>query len=109
LYSCVKNCAIEMHRSGKRRQQHTAAVSGANVELRLFEATPDGNEFAGAVESAMQRLPLEQREVLVMKIWGELTFQQIAETLKISSNTAASRYRYAIGALRSTVKKEAIS
>jgi RNA polymerase sigma-70 factor (ECF subfamily) len=31
-----------------------------------------------------------------MKFWGGLTFQQIAETLAISPNTAASRYRYAL-------------
>jgi RNA polymerase sigma-70 factor (ECF subfamily) len=38
--------------------------------------------------------------VLVLKIWGQLTFDQIAAQLEISPNTAASRYRYALGALR---------
>lgn len=41
-----------------------------------------------------------------MKIWGELTFDEIAKELKISQNTAASRYRYALEALRKTIKKE---
>jgi RNA polymerase sigma-70 factor (ECF subfamily) len=36
------------------------------------------------------------REVVIMKFWGGLTFQQIAELLLISPNTAASRYRYAL-------------
>jgi RNA polymerase sigma-70 factor (ECF subfamily) len=53
-----------------------------------------------AVEAAMRRLPEEQREVLVLKIWAELTFEQIAGELEISPNTAASRYRYALAALR---------
>jgi len=41
----------------------------------------------------------------VLKIWGELTFDQIATQLAISPNTAASRYRYALAGLR----KELIS
>jgi RNA polymerase sigma factor (sigma-70 family) len=48
-------------------------------------------------------LPKDQREVLVMKIWNELTFAEIAEVLGISQNTAASRYRYGLGALRKTL------
>jgi RNA polymerase sigma-70 factor (ECF subfamily) len=35
-----------------------------------------------------------------MKIWNELTFAEIAEVLGISQNTAASRYRYALAALK---------
>ena len=34
------------------------------------------------------------------KIWGELTFEEIAAQLELPANTAASRYRYALGALR---------
>ena len=46
------------------------------------------------------QLPEEQREVLVLKIWSDFTFAEIAEQLAISPNTAASRYRYALTALR---------
>ena len=35
-----------------------------------------------------------------MKIWNELTFAEIADVLGISQNTAASRYRYALAALK---------
>ena len=49
---------------------------------------------------AVGRLPNEQREVLVMKIWNDLTFAEIASALGISQNTAASRYRYALAALK---------
>ncbi len=38
-----------------------------------------------------------------MKIWNELTFAEIAGVLEISQNTAASRYRYALAALRKNV------
>ena len=56
------------------------------------------------IEVALQRLPTVQREVLVLKIWNELTFEQIGATLEIPPNTAASRYRYALAALRKELK-----
>ncbi len=43
-----------------------------------------------------------------MKIWGGLSFPQIAEALRISSNTAASRYRYALARLREQLAEEHI-
>jgi RNA polymerase sigma-70 factor (ECF subfamily) len=58
----------------------------------------DGSQRALA--AAIDLLPVEQREVLVMKIWNELTFAEIASALAISQNTAASRYRYALAALK---------
>jgi DNA-directed RNA polymerase specialized sigma24 family protein len=45
-----------------------------------------------------------QREVVVLHVWGDLTFSEIADTLSISANTAASRYRYALGKLREVLK-----
>jgi RNA polymerase sigma-70 factor (ECF subfamily) len=49
---------------------------------------------------ALCALPDEQRQVTILHLWGELTFSQIADLLGISSNTAASRYRYALAKLR---------
>lgn len=44
---------------------------------------------------AMRKLPTEQSEVVVLKIWEDMTFAEIAIVLEISPSTAASRYRYA--------------
>ena len=49
---------------------------------------------------AMASLSDDQRQVTILHIWGELTFSQIADMLGVSPNTAASRYRYALGKLR---------
>lgn len=48
------------------------------------------------VLKALRTLPSEQRQVVVLKIWEELTFQEISDVLECSLQTAASRYRYAI-------------
>ncbi len=53
-----------------------------------------------AVHDALAQLPAEQAEVVVLKIWHEMTFAQIGEVLDISPNTAASRYRYGLEKLR---------
>jgi RNA polymerase sigma-70 factor (ECF subfamily) len=71
---------------------------------RWFESGP---EATGPEESAMRclaGLPAEQREVIVLKIWNELTFEAIGRLLEISPNTAAGRYRYGIGKLRACLQ-----
>jgi RNA polymerase sigma-70 factor (ECF subfamily) len=57
---------------------------------------------------AMGALPDEQREVVMMHIWGGLTFEEVAAALEISANTAASRYRYALAALKKTLSPAAL-
>jgi RNA polymerase sigma-70 factor (ECF subfamily) len=63
-------------------------------------------ELSAALERGLAALPAEQREVLSLKIDGELTFAEIASVLEISPNTAASRYRYALEKLRSVIETE---
>jgi RNA polymerase sigma-70 factor (ECF subfamily) len=58
------------------------------------------------IEAALNQLPGDQREVVVMKIWGALTFAQIGEALGIPLNTAASRYRYALSRLGAELSEE---
>ena len=61
---------------------------------------PEADPRLAALARSLPSLPAEQREVVVLKVWGDLTFEQIGEQLQISPNTAASRWRYAMEALR---------
>jgi RNA polymerase sigma-70 factor (ECF subfamily) len=56
------------------------------------------------VSEALGDLPPEQRAVIHLKLWEELTFEQIAEALDIPPNTAASRYRYGLDKLRERLR-----
>ena len=58
------------------------------------------------MEMQLRKLPSKFSEVIVLKIWGEQTFQQMAETLEISQNTVASRYRYGIDLLRKALRNK---
>jgi RNA polymerase sigma-70 factor (ECF subfamily) len=55
------------------RERRTEEESG-NIEP-LFEPPIEDRERLLVVETALHRLPSEQREVLVLKIWGQLTFE----------------------------------
>ncbi len=100
LFSCVKRAAMDVaRRDGRRRQREQIAARELPREAQ-FNCPIEQGERHAEIESAMADLPDEQREVMVMKIWGKATFAQIANALDISPNTAASRYRYALIALR---------
>jgi RNA polymerase sigma-70 factor (ECF subfamily) len=99
LFATVRSISLDLLRRDARRARREAdAVAEADQCT-----TPEFNfasESQQALAGAIDHLPEEQREVLVMKIWNELTFAEIAEVLGISQNTAASRYRYALAALK---------
>ena len=95
LYACVRSAAFDLARSANRRDRRER-VAARQEQMLARESDVERDERRALIERALAQLPLEQREIIVMKIWGELTFWQIAEALKIGTNTVASRYRYAI-------------
>lgn len=99
LLTSVRRAAFDRARREQRRTAREQQAE-AGEDAPLFEPLAEGDERRAGIEAALRRLPAEQREVLALKIWGELTFEEIAGRLEISPNTAASRYRYALAALR---------
>ena len=101
LFTCVRNAALDL-----RRRLGVHALACHEMSTPLLESPVEQAERRDRIEAALAQLPSEQREVLVLKIWSELTFAQIAEVLKIPLNTAASRYRYALQNLEPLLAKE---
>ncbi len=60
------------------------------------------------IRSLIQSLPAEQRQVLIMRYYNNLSFKEIAEKTGVSINTALGRMRYAILNLRRTAEKNKI-
>jgi RNA polymerase sigma-70 factor (ECF subfamily) len=85
---------------------------GASFWDRLPDDAPDAQALLGRdtlwadVESAIDTLPPEQREVVLMRHQSELTFREIAELTGVSINTALGRMRYALINLRKTLEPE---
>lgn len=64
-----------------------------------WKARPGSIETALALQSALRTLPDDQREVIVLRVWGQMTFEEVAAVIGVSPNTAASRYRYGLAKL----------
>lgn len=99
LYATVRSIALDFIRRDARRarREADAALESDPISAPQFDFA---DESQRALATALDLLPAEQREVLAMKIWSELTFADIGRALGISQNTAASRYRYALAALK---------
>lgn len=96
LFRAVRNAALN-HIRGQSREVELPRDGAGGVWLE----SPDGSAETGlALQSALKTLPDEQREVVVLKIWAQLTFEEAAAVIGISPNTAASRYRYGIAKLK---------
>jgi RNA polymerase sigma-70 factor (ECF subfamily) len=101
LVTSVRRAACDLaRREGRRTAREERAGAAEEPPVAVFQTPLEGDERRAAIEEALARLPCEQREVLVLKIWGELTFEQIGAELDVSPNTAASRYRYGLATLR---------
>ena len=102
LYAAVRSAALDALRSHERRARREAFFGGDGAEPdgAFFDPTPEQREDAERIQAALEKLPAEQREVVVLRVWGELTFAQIGTALGVSINTAAARYRYGLEALR---------
>ena len=96
LLRMVRNEVLVLAR---RKERCTLTGSLADLVTRCGVDEVEREESYRAVWSAIRTLPPEQAEVVVLKIWEELTFAQIAEILDASPNTVASRYQYAMAKL----------
>lgn len=104
LLRLAHNAAIDlMRRRGTRTKYHEQF--GAE-QLSVFAPTDDPDETALRIElaAALGELPADQRAVVHLKLWAGLTFEEIAATLEIPLNTAASRYRYGLDKLRARLR-----
>lgn len=107
LFESVKRAALDGLRKERRRKDREADASGSTpCDTQLFESAVEKDEERTAMEKALLQLPADQAETLVMKIWGDMTFKEIGECVGISPNTAASRYRLGLAAMRELLEKD---
>jgi RNA polymerase sigma-70 factor (ECF subfamily) len=97
LYRVVRNGAINASKMARRRQRRESAV--ARPERWFIEPEVEGLD-AETARAALQRLDVEQREIIVARHWGGLSFEQIAEAVGCSASTAFRRYTAGVEELR---------
>ncbi|HVX11648.1 MAG TPA: sigma-70 family RNA polymerase sigma factor [Pirellulales bacterium] len=97
LYRVVRNGAIDAGKTAQRRKRRETVVS--RPERWFVEDEIDGLDAETAV-AALERLAGEEREVIVARYWGGLSFEQIAAMVGCSASTAFRRYTSALEQLR---------
>jgi RNA polymerase sigma-70 factor, ECF subfamily len=100
LFRLAHNLAMDHLRSRNSRDRAHEAAGQARIDLFNLPANPDDVAYAEALSAALGELPPDQRAVVHLKLWEGMTLESIGQTLEISPNTAASRYRYGLEKLR---------
>ena len=103
LYRVVKNRALNAARGERRRKERESRATADR-----FAATQQSSAFdrsdAVAASDALVQLEQAERELVVMRIWGGLTFDEIAVALAISTSTAHRQYERALTKLRTILE-----
>ena len=104
LIRLAHNAAIDLIRRRGTRERTKENFAAETISIFAPTNDPDEKTFREELAVALGELPEEQRAVVHLKLWEYLTFEQIAETLEIPPNTAASRYRYGLDTLRARLR-----
>jgi RNA polymerase sigma factor (sigma-70 family) len=107
LYRVVRNRAINAARSRGRQTRHetAAAVRGEP----WFEASEGAELDAATATKAMEHLPIECREVIVARLWGGVSFDEIARLRGESLSKVYRSYQRGLSALRERLVKPCLT
>ena len=104
VISCIRRDACDLYRADRRRR--TSAAEAAEVSPQVHEDTPwltsaeDAEHDRQCLEKALRAMRPDYAEVVVLRVWEDLSFREIAEILGEPLPTIASRYRAAMQILR---------
>jgi RNA polymerase sigma-70 factor (ECF subfamily) len=107
LATCVANRARDLKRRDKRGFVGLDAAEGLPALSPDPESVAVFGEKLERVARALDKLPYEQREVVILHLRGGLMLKQIARIQQVSENTVQSRYRYGLNKLRRELNGEA--
>ena len=104
LIRLAHNAAVDLIRRRRSRDRHHERFSAEQDCMFVSSTDPDEAAFRTELSVALGQLPPDQRAVVHLKLWEGFTFAEIAVTLDIPQNTAASRYRYGLDKLRELLR-----
>ena len=100
------------------RKNNRIKTIKSKEDIDIFQFISDGSPNAESVlindqiikdiQKLIQELPEDQKEVLIMRLYKDMSFKEIAENTKVSINTALGRMRYAVINLRKLIKENNI-
>ena len=108
VFAAVRNAAIDCRRRQLHQRSMTEsvfAVAGCESQSENSSATADQRDETESLKRAIDQLDELSRQIVVMKTFSDLTFEEIASVLEIPSATAATRYRRAIMKLEEQLRR----
>lgn len=108
------NQAIDHFRQMKQQNNISEADAGYDILNAKKFADPSvedkivNEQIESDLRKLIENLPEEQKEVVMMRYFGDLSFKEIAEQTNVSINTALGRMRYALINLRKMIKENQI-
>lgn len=99
IFRIARNEAISFlkHRKKNLKSYHSVEGLSKVIQENLRGSDP---EVLNHTAEALAKIPADQREVIVLKFFEELTFREISNVCNVSIGTIASRYRYGMEKLR---------
>jgi len=102
LYRAVRNLAFNRIRSiGRRRRREDEVATGTPG---WFAPDAGAGIDARQAEAALRALPADEREIVTLRIWGGLTFEQMASVLGLSAATVLRKHREALKRIRTQLE-----
>ncbi|MFW5851964.1 MAG: RNA polymerase sigma factor [Bacteroidota bacterium] len=109
------NLAIDYHRKGKNykeisnMQGEVDLFNDANLSEQNIEQILSKKQVLGDIKQLIKTLPEEQRSIIIMRLYLNMSFKEIADHTHVSINTALGRMRYALINLRKTIEEQNMS
>lgn len=111
----ARNLIIDHFRRAKKMPPVPVYINEEGEEISVFNqlSSPDAplpgdttQEFKKSIRNLINELPADQREVVLMRIYYDMSFKEISEFTKVSINTALGRMRYALFNLRKMISEK---
>jgi RNA polymerase sigma-70 factor (ECF subfamily) len=99
LFKTVRRRAMNLARGERRRVEHHRQAG--RLRDPWFVVDTDLDLDTERLAATLEQLPPVEREIVVARTWGELSFEQIAELVGLSTSSAHRRYRRALAMLGS--------
>ncbi len=97
LFTTVRRRAMNLARSEQRRTRHHAQA--AEQKSNWFIEDDSGPFEPSELSAMLSRLPALEREIVIAKVWGDLTYAQIAQLVELSTSAVHRRYQHALALL----------
>lgn len=108
----ARNLSIDHFRRVKKTPMINGEAGESILDSMSFvdnkQQKMEDAETVNTIRQLVNELPDDQKEVLLLRHYGDLTFKEIAELTKVPLNTALGRMRYAIINLRKLIEKKSL-